>query len=327
MTKCPKCGAENREGSAVCRMCGSAMTGASAGGGQRQADLPPTVVFQEQQAPTDTGRGSKGDGATCPACGTLNEEGWAFCQQCGSRLQPPAAASPPAQSPPMPLGQPTVADQAAIRDFVPPAKKTTPEKPPPSPPVPETPKAATPHQPPPGPSFGQTTVADQSAVSPPPPPAAPMSDEGARPGSGGATMVDARPEATISCQRCGQVNAVGSAFCSGCGGPLVPAQTIVMSSVAAPPEARLQLIMEGGQAGETYDLDDETVIGRNAGDITFPHDGFMSGRHSKIVRRGSAFLLVDEGSRNGTFVRITGEVELKSGDMILIGKQLFKFEV
>jgi pSer/pThr/pTyr-binding forkhead associated (FHA) protein len=52
----------------------------------------------------------------------------------------------------------------------------------------------------------------------------------------------------------------------------------------------------------------------------------MSGRHARIVRRGASFVLTDEGSRNGTFIRIKGEVELKPGDVILIGKQLFRFE-
>jgi pSer/pThr/pTyr-binding forkhead associated (FHA) protein len=90
----------------------------------------------------------------------------------------------------------------------------------------------------------------------------------------------------------------------------------------------LRLIQEGGGDGEVYKVDtDEIVIGRNNGDIRFPHDGYMSGRHARIVRRGEKFVLVDENSRNGTFKRIDGEVELKTGDIILIGKQLFRFEV
>jgi pSer/pThr/pTyr-binding forkhead associated (FHA) protein len=105
------------------------------------------------------------------------------------------------------------------------------------------------------------------------------------------------------------------------------AKTIVMSSVAAKPKARLHLIMEGGQPGEVYEIEDETVVGRTGGNITFPHDGFMSGRHARIVQRGDSFILTDEGSRNGTFIKIKGEVELKPGDMILIGKQLFRFDV
>ena len=53
----------------------------------------------------------------------------------------------------------------------------------------------------------------------------------------------------------------------------------------------------------------------------------MSGRHARIIHRGDRFVLVDENSRNGTFKRIDGEVELKAGDIILIGKQLFRFEL
>jgi pSer/pThr/pTyr-binding forkhead associated (FHA) protein len=105
---------------------------------------------------------------------------------------------------------------------------------------------------------------------------------------------------------------------------------MVISSQPAPPpilKGRLHLVMEGGQPGEVYDLEDATVIGRSNGEITFPHDGFMSGRHARIERKGNAFVLTDEGSRNGTFIKIKGEVELKPGDTILVGKQLFRFEV
>ena len=104
---------------------------------------------------------------------------------------------------------------------------------------------------------------------------------------------------------------------------------MVISSQPAPVllTGRLHLVMEGGQPGEVYELEGDTVIGRSSGEITFPHDGFMSGRHARIERRGSSFILTDEGSRNGTFIKTIGEVELKPGDMILVGKQLFRFEV
>jgi pSer/pThr/pTyr-binding forkhead associated (FHA) protein len=104
-------------------------------------------------------------------------------------------------------------------------------------------------------------------------------------------------------------------------------KTMVISSQAAPPKGSLHLVMEGGQPGEVYDIGDETVIGRTSGAINFPHDGFMSGRHARVERRGSSFILCDEGSRNGTFIKLREEVELKPGDMILVGKQLFRFEV
>lgn len=131
------------------------------------------------------------------------------------------------------------------------------------------------------------------------------------------------------CRQCGQTTNVGSTFCANCGAPTTFKQTIVMSSQAAPSSVRgrLHLVMEGGQPGDVYDLGEDTVIGRSNGEISFPHDGFMSGRHARIVKRGNTYTLSDEGSRNGTFVKIKGEVELKPGDMILVGKQLFRFEV
>lgn len=134
----------------------------------------------------------------------------------------------------------------------------------------------------------------------------------------------------LLCTQCGHATGIGSAFCGSCGAPVTYGKTMVISSEPAPPpilKGRLHLVMEGGQPGEVYELDDDTVIGRSNGEITFPHDGFMSGRHARLERRGSSFILTDEGSRNGTFVKIKGEVELKPGDTILVGKQLFRFEV
>jgi hypothetical protein len=136
----------------------------------------------------------------------------------------------------------------------------------------------------------------------------------------------------VLCSQCGQTSNVGSTFCANCGAPIIFGKTMVISSESGEAartsvRGRLHLVMEGGQPGDVYELGDETVIGRTNGIITFPHDGFMSGRHARIVKRGATFALTDEGSRNGTFIKIKGEIELEPGDMILVGKQLFRFEV
>jgi len=100
-----------------------------------------------------------------------------------------------------------------------------------------------------------------------------------------------------------------------------------MASFRPGAKARLRLIVDDGKPGDEFELGAETVLGRVTGDVTFPDDDYMSGRHARIVRSGNRYLLADEGSRNGTFIRITGDVELKPGDMILVGKQLFLFEM
>ncbi|MEW6734532.1 MAG: FHA domain-containing protein [Acidobacteriota bacterium] len=137
------------------------------------------------------------------------------------------------------------------------------------------------------------------------------------------------PGEMISCQLCGFIGMPGDKFCSKCGAPIPSDATVSrgLSAFTLPPEPRLRHIDEGGGSGEVYKLTTaETVIGRKNGTISFPQDGYMSSEHARIVRRGNRFVLVDEKSRNGTFIKIDGETELRNGDIILVGKQLFRFE-
>lgn len=172
-------------------------------------------------------------------------------------------------------------------------------------------------------SPAMTPANEGQAVQPPAPVPAPQSTQHVQSLSG------------VLCSQCGQTSNANSTFCANCGAPFSFGRTMVISSEpgesgqpAPPPiRGRLHLVMEGGQPGEVYELGDDTSIGRSTGQITFPHDGFMSGRHARVVRRGGKYALSDEGSRNGTFVKIKGEIELEPGDMILVGKQLFRFEV
>jgi pSer/pThr/pTyr-binding forkhead associated (FHA) protein len=133
---------------------------------------------------------------------------------------------------------------------------------------------------------------------------------------------------SIICEACGSIQPTGGAFCSHCGAELTPgAIARALSRSNSEKAGSLQLIEDGGEAGRTYRLDrNETVIGRAEGDVTFPHDGFMSGRHARIIRRDGRYFLVDEGSRNGSFIRIHEEIELEPGDTLLIGKQVLRFD-
>jgi len=93
------------------------------------------------------------------------------------------------------------------------------------------------------------------------------------------------------------------------------------------PTFRLRLIVDGEESDEFYHLGNATIIGRVQGDIHFPNDDYMSSRHASITRKGDRFFLKDDGSRNGTLIRIEGEEELKPGAVFMVGRQLFKFEV
>lgn len=133
--------------------------------------------------------------------------------------------------------------------------------------------------------------------------------------------------AQSACPKCSQPVVNGAAFCHKCGAAIASGKTVAMSSVKPARKARLLLIVDGEATGDEFEIKGDTVIGRVNGDITFPHDDYMSGRHGRIIKRGDKFVLIDEDSRNGSFIRIKKEVEIKPGDSILLGKQLFRFEV
>lgn len=239
-------------------------------------------------------------------------------------VAPPTVMAQPVAPPPMPPAPPTVVAQPIAPPTVvaqpvvaPPTVIAQPVAPPPAPPT----VVAQPVAPPT--VIAQPVAAPPTVIAQPAVPAAPPTVI-ARPVSGGTADIGNG----IACGNCGKINQLGSSFCAGCGSPLPAEKTLFMSAQKAVPVARLRLIQEGGGEGEAYKLEtDDTVIGRNKGSITFPHDGYMSGMHARIVRKGEEFVLVDENSRNGTFKKIDGPVTLKPGDVILIGKQLFRFEM
>jgi hypothetical protein len=378
MITCPRCGAENKPTATVCRMCATtldAMAGMAAPrpSANPMPDVPATVLIPSPGAPSPIqGYGMPGPAVgkvTCPGCQASNDSDWAFCQQCGTRLQSTPAfqpAAPPPQQPPT-WGQPTVvtpspgygqpppaadpwqqmpyntpyspADMATV--VSPPMQPVAPDpsayaptvvSPMPQIPTPPQPQAPDPH------AYAPTVITPvphEYFVPPPPaqppppvqPPPAPntLADDDMM--TGGTPRPDAMAPPPVPAFPATQVSTSQG---SQAGGPAAE-RTIVMSStpVAAPPKpARLLLIMEGGETGETYDLrPTETVIGRVDGDIKFPHDGYMSGRHARVIQRNGHFYLLDNNSRNGTFIKIHQEVELNPGDVLLVGKQLFRFEV
>jgi pSer/pThr/pTyr-binding forkhead associated (FHA) protein len=91
---------------------------------------------------------------------------------------------------------------------------------------------------------------------------------------------------------------------------------------------RLVQILLGGRMGMVYvPTKTQILIGRDACDLNFPRDRFISGRHCRIELQGKSFYLSDLGSKNGTYLRLRGERELVHGDYVFIGQQLFRAEI
>jgi hypothetical protein len=94
--------------------------------------------------------------------------------------------------------------------------------------------------------------------------------------------------------------------------------------------ARLvQYTTEGLGRDVHYLFRDETVLGRENGDIVFTDDPFLSRRHAAVTvdRARMRFALRDLASSNGTALRFRGERALASGDQFRLGRHLFRFDV
>lgn len=90
----------------------------------------------------------------------------------------------------------------------------------------------------------------------------------------------------------------------------------------------IQYTTEGVGRDVHYLYRDETVVGREQGDIVCTDDPFMSRRHAAITldRSNRRFVLRDLGSSNGTAIRIRGERSLRPGDQFRVGRHLFRYD-
>ncbi len=78
---------------------------------------------------------------------------------------------------------------------------------------------------------------------------------------------------------------------------------------------------------QEVELTKTITVGREVGDILIKNPS-VSARHLKIEKNGSIYTLSDLNSTNGTFIndeRVTSR-ELKSGDLIAVGRHVLRFE-
>jgi pSer/pThr/pTyr-binding forkhead associated (FHA) protein len=108
--------------------------------------------------------------------------------------------------------------------------------------------------------------------------------------------------------------------------------TYFYGSPRRPSKLALVQMLAGGFPGMVFRAREDTLsIGREANDVNFPDDPFISGRHAQIqaleTKEGPRFTLTDLGSKNGTFVRIPDEAQLYHGDYVFVGQQLLRVEI
>ena len=112
-------------------------------------------------------------------------------------------------------------------------------------------------------------------------------------------------------------------------GPGMQQGVLLFGTPEAPRLARLVQITTEGIGRDVFHLyRDETVLGRENGDIVFSDDPFMSRRHASITldRASKRVTLRDLGSSNGTSIRLRSERVLVHGDQFRAGRHLFRFD-
>jgi FHA domain len=108
--------------------------------------------------------------------------------------------------------------------------------------------------------------------------------------------------------------------------PFVAAGLAACRRTVARPDrvAPAPLVLALDWAGDGGDL----VIGRGFGSDVALLDGGVSRRHALLVCRGSAWVIEDLGSLNGTFVNgvSVGRCRLEPGDRIAVGEVLLEVD-
>ncbi|WP_298445908.1 FHA domain-containing protein [Ferrimicrobium sp.] len=88
------------------------------------------------------------------------------------------------------------------------------------------------------------------------------------------------------------------------------------------------LALEGPYAGKTFTFETPALLGRDAGcSIVLAEDAFVSQRHAEIYLERRHVIVMDLGSKNGTFVNgdpVEAPMRITKGDVIQLGKTALK---
>lgn len=94
------------------------------------------------------------------------------------------------------------------------------------------------------------------------------------------------------------------------------------------PAAKLIVIAQDGTPGRAYPVRDGRIdIGREEGDVILQNDAYACPRHARVYWRNGHFWVQDLGSVNGVYARLNAPERLSNGDMVLIGLEVFRFEL
>jgi pSer/pThr/pTyr-binding forkhead associated (FHA) protein len=88
------------------------------------------------------------------------------------------------------------------------------------------------------------------------------------------------------------------------------------------------LVNRDGTDGPRFPLtSDDTIVGRAGADIAFDEDRFLARQHARIERGADGTIRIHPiDTTNGVFKKTDGSVELADGTVILVGREVLRFE-
>jgi len=139
----------------------------------------------------------------------------------------------------------------------------------------------------------------------------------------------------IACPQCGATNIGMTEVCLLCQSPL-PSQspvqpvTLVQKSSVQPDAAWHLVVVKGPTSGRQYQLGERLSLGRDFSNDIQLNDGQVSRKHAVIQHIQEMYVVVDQGSTNGTYVngqRISKPTILAHGTIIAIGFTHFRVQI
>jgi pSer/pThr/pTyr-binding forkhead associated (FHA) protein len=97
---------------------------------------------------------------------------------------------------------------------------------------------------------------------------------------------------------------------------------------AAERKFTLVQVLPDRSLGQRFPLTEQSVVvGREKAPIAFADDPLMSRQHAVFTSIGGALYVEDLDSANGVFVRIRRPIEIEHADIVLLGRQMFRFQL
>ena len=298
MLRCSACGHQSPPGSSFCLNCGTALAAAPAQTPAQPAGLP----------------------TICNACRGENPPGMKFCRNCGAALlqgiAPVAVAGgAPMMPPPGPFATPAPLAKPHLT----------------SGPRASSPQSATISCPrcgtstPVGFAFCQQCGLHLNPVAP--------TDPGAGNSRAGVpNLANVDPQgATLAADGVRAASMLPPVAVAAREPPPSAPQTPQRSSRPSgggAPWASAVLVNRDGTDGQRFSLtSDDTIIGRAGADIAFDEDRFLARQHARIERVSDGTVKIHPiDTTNGVFKKTDASVELGDGAIVLVGREVLRFE-